>query len=418
MAFNPLDEKGIPLERQVRNWTEMNPQPYDKMAVHPYTRARVILMNGIEVESALFLHEMARNTTDMELKRALAMARRMEQQQEKVVNWLVPADESNLEVTLGYEQVAVDLTSCLARSEPDPMVKAALDFALLEDFDHLYRYANLYTLDYGLSAERIIGDLTEVMPGRPTIDEHRHPFDDLRSPIDKNTADILTKLHILTIVSGEQQTMNLYMTMGNRYPNPLGRGLYAEIAQIEEQHVTHYESLNDPTMTWFERLLLHDYNEAYLYYSCMDSEVDPRIKAIWEVHLQMEIAHIHSDLELMRRYEDRDGREMLPGEFPELTVFQSNKEYVRQVLSTQTHLVANGTEYVPVSELSKDHRYFEFQGMVNDSGAIVPSQQVIDRTVLQTGADYRLETEGEHPVQALRQQGKATRVAGAGASGR
>ena len=54
-----------------------------------------------------------------------------------------------METTLGYEQVAVDLTAWLARHEPDPMLKQALDFALLEGFDHLYRYANLYDLLYG-----------------------------------------------------------------------------------------------------------------------------------------------------------------------------------------------------------------------------------------------------------------------------
>ena len=50
--------------------------------------------------------------------------------------------------------MAVDLTAWLARNEPDPMVHQALDFALLEDFDHLYRYSDLYEL------------LTAVMPTR------------------------------------------------------------------------------------------------------------------------------------------------------------------------------------------------------------------------------------------------------------
>src|SRR3546814_1329226 len=48
MSFNPLAERGIPLERQFRNWSELNVQPYDTRAVHPYTRCRVIAMNGIE----------------------------------------------------------------------------------------------------------------------------------------------------------------------------------------------------------------------------------------------------------------------------------------------------------------------------------------------------------------------------------
>ena len=79
-----------------------------------------------------------------------------------------PGDQTPLEETIGYEQVAVDLTSWLARHEPDPMLKQALDFALLEDFDHLYRYANLYDLLDGDDAADLTGHLTEITPGRPT----------------------------------------------------------------------------------------------------------------------------------------------------------------------------------------------------------------------------------------------------------
>src|SRR3546814_16380284 len=73
----------------------------------------------------------------------LCLVRRVEQQQQKAVNWLIPGDESVIANTIGYEQVAVDLTSWLARHEPDPYLKKVYEFALLEDYDHLYRYANL-----------------------------------------------------------------------------------------------------------------------------------------------------------------------------------------------------------------------------------------------------------------------------------
>lgn len=84
-----------------------------------------------------------------------------------------------LEVTIGYEQVAVDLTAILARTEPDKYVKAALDLALLEDFDHLYRYANLIDLVQGKRAEEITGSFTEITVGRPTVAEHHHPKDEI-----------------------------------------------------------------------------------------------------------------------------------------------------------------------------------------------------------------------------------------------
>jgi hypothetical protein len=63
---------------------------------------------------------------------------------------------------------------------------------------------------------------------------------------------------------------------------------------IEEEHVTHYESLVDPGETWWEQLVNHEYNECYLYYSFMETEPDPKVKAIWELHLNMELEHLRA----------------------------------------------------------------------------------------------------------------------------
>jgi len=239
------------------------------------------------------------------------------------------------------------------------------------------------------------------MPGRPTISEHRNAIDNLRRPVDFQTADILTKLHILTIVSGEQQTMNFYMNVGNRAVNMIGRGLYQEIAQVEEEHVSHYESLADPTATWFEQLLLHEYNECYLYYSCLQTEVDERIKKIWQHHLECEITHLHNAAALLRRYDGIDADEILPNQFPELTIFQSNVDYVRDILKDQIDLNCEGFDYVDTSELMTD-RYHQHQETVN--AGIVPSQQVVQEHIENTGSDYRLELAGEHPVERFRKR--------------
>jgi hypothetical protein len=401
VAFNPLTEKGIPIDQQTQNWAQLNVQPYDKSSVDPYTRCRIILMNGIEVESAIFLHQFARHTDDLKLKQQLAMARRTEQQQQKAVNWLVPGNESNLEVTVGYEQVAVDLTAHLARTEPDPYVKQALDFALLEDFDHLYVYSNLLEMDQGMDPAKIVGNLTEIMPGRPTSLHHRHPYDSIRNHYDGKSADILTKLHVQTIVAGEQQTMNLYMTIGDRYVDELGRGAYLEIAQVEEQHVSHYESLADPNSTWLEMMALHDYNEAYMYYSCMESESDPRVRRLWEHHLMMEVEHLRLDGMLLKQYEGRELEQLFPSSFPSLTVFQSNKDYVRDVLASQVDLTAEGTDYVPMNQMRNSTRFRAYQEQVN-GGGFIPSQEVLEKHIKRFGQDYRLETEGQNPVAGFR----------------
>lgn len=403
MAFNPLQEKGIPLDRQLRNWSELNVQPVDKKASPAYTRCRIITMNGIEVEGALFSHQFARHTVDMDLKRQLAAVRRVEQQQQKAVNWLLPGDSSPLETTIGYEQVAVDLTAWLALNEPDQYMRQVLEFGLLEDFDHLYRYANLLDMLESKKAQELVQDLTEITPGRPTHLEHRHPFDDVRKPLDSRSCDPRSLLHALTITAAEQQTMNFYMTIGNLPTEPLARALYQEIAQIEEQHVTQYESLLDPTATWAQMLVLHEYNECYLYYSWLQTEEDPRIKRIWETHLAMEIEHLRLACEMMKSVDGKNPADMLPKEIPEPVTFKSNKDYVRKVLGSQIDLTADNADFVQAGSLPQDHRWHLYRQQVNGGdGSSNPSEVVINREREAAGDEYRLETNGEHPIGWLR----------------
>ena len=401
MAVNPLDQKGIAVPDQFRNWSELNPTPYDKHTVDPYTRTRVILMNGVEVESILFSHQFARHTDHPELKRALAEGRRADAQQQRAVNGLNPGEQTPLETTIGYEQVAVDLTAWLARHEPDPYLRQALDFALLEDFDHLYRYANLYELLHGGHADEITEHLTEITPGRPTFAEHRHPGDDVRRHFETHAVDPLSRLHVMTITAAEQQTMNFYMNHGADWIEPIARGLYAEISLVEEQHVTHYESLLDPLDSWIAQWVFHEYNEVYLYWSMLQQESDRRIKAMWELHCDMEIGQLQVACDFMRRLEGRDPADLLPPALPEVPVsFEPNKAYVRDVLATQVDLQADGLDFVPVGELPPDHRYFTYQKTVNARGN--PSEQVIDENRARSGRDYRDETEGDHPITDLR----------------
>ncbi|MEV5768482.1 hypothetical protein AB0L34_28475 [Micromonospora sp. NPDC052213] len=399
MTFNPLAERGIPLEQQIRNWRELNVEPIDPQAADPYTRCRVITMNGIEVEAIMFNRQLARHCTDPDVRRQLAYLRYVEAQQQRVVNWLLPPIPSALETTIAYEQVAVDLTAWVARMEPDPYLKQAYEFGVLEDFDHLYRYANLFEMIEHRKAEKVVDELTEVMPGRPTKAHHRHPHDNVRDPYDRNTVNPLSRLHALTVMAAEQQTMNFYMNVGPQYMEPIARQLYQEISLIEEEHVTHYESLVDPGETWWERLVNHEYNECYLYYSFMQQEPDPRVRAIWELHLNMELEHLRVAADLMRRFDGRDPEQVVAPELPKPLLFESNKEYVRHLLATQIDLTTLGAGYVRDA-----HERFERMQQQIHGGQQPPSEQVIDEHRNRLGDEYRIETEGPHPVPDLRQK--------------
>ena len=105
MALEILKERGVPLDKQVFTWREMAGPTYSKLNDDAFTRVRVILMNGIESEAIRFGHACAR--MNAQLQAPLARVRRIEQHQQTLVNWLNPADQSALETTIGFEQVAI-----------------------------------------------------------------------------------------------------------------------------------------------------------------------------------------------------------------------------------------------------------------------------------------------------------------------
>lgn len=357
MSFSLNDIKGCPLDRQRFTWRELVQDPISKLDADAFTRVRIILMNGLELEALRFQHSAAR--MNRHLQSALARVRRVEHHQATAINWLIGADHSPLETTIAYEQVAVEVTAAVAQREPDPYMAQTYRFGLLEDFDHLYRYSAMLDRLEGKDANNILQCYSDIFPGRPTKVEHRHPEDDLRTPFDAKTAHPLTKLHALTIMSAEQQTHNYYMNIGPLFTDPLARQLYAEIASIEEQHTTQYESIIDPDQTWMEQWLMHELMEVYNYYGCVQQESDPRIKALWERFLDYEMGQLAFVMDLFKQHERRDPQELLPDRLPEPIPFASQRDFVRETLQREVDLRANGTEYVPLeqdSEASQAYR--------------------------------------------------------------
>jgi rubrerythrin len=370
MGLDIMKERGTALDKQQFTWKELVQVPYSKLDDDAFTRVRVILMNGIEAEALRFKHMCARFNPALQVP--LAQIRRVEQHQQTMVNWLNPPDQSALETTIGFEQVAIELTAFLAQNEPDPYLKQVMDFGLLEDFDHMYRYAALMDRVEGRDANTLLQCYTDILPGRPTSVEHRAPEDDLRLNYDKNTASPVSKLNSVILVAAETQTHDYYMTVGPTFADPTARQLYAEIASIEEQHVTQYESLCDPQETWLEKWMTLELMEVYTYLSCAKQEANPRIKKIWERFVDYELGHLHVAMDLFRRYERRDPAEVLPQSLPEPIDFSSQRKYVRKTLLEQVNFRANGRRIVTLEEDSP--LSIAYRDQMNREGS--PSERV------------------------------------------
>lgn len=388
MSFNPLKEKGISLEKQIKSWDKLIERPYKRELVDSYTRCRQILLNGIEVECWNFMHNLLRITDDFEIKKLIADIRFIETKQQMVVNWLCPHNQSVLDTTLAYEQVAIDLTAWLSQNEPDSYVKETYDFGLLEDFDHLYRYSQFAYLIEGSNPNDILHYNTDVMFARPTQYHHNKNSLRIRNPYNKDSASIQTKANVLTLLSAEQQTHNFYSEHGFSYGADDLRKLYAEICDVEEEHVTMYETLIDSNETMLEKLLLREFMEVCCYHNCYKDEIDNRIKLIWEEFLGFEIEHLKLVANLYQKVENKDPESIIGDKIYDTCHFESQKNYVNQILVTEIDKRLNGkidNGYCSIVDLTPDWKSYPIQEALSKSGS--PSEKAIKSSICSINSD-------------------------------
>ena len=388
MSFNPLKEKGIPLEKQIKTYDDIVHRPYKREIVDCYTRTRQILMNGIEVESWGFKHHIVRTSDCMETKRLVSDIRRIEDMQQTTINWLCPHNQSVLDTTLGYEQVAIDLTSWLAQNEPDEYVRETYDFGLLEDFDHLYRYSQFAYLIEGTDSNDILHYNTDVMFARPTQYHHNPNRIRIRKSYDKSKVSFQTKANILTLMSAEQQTHNFYAEHGFMYGSDDLRRLYAEISDVEEEHVTMYETLIDPNETMYEKLLLHEFMEVCCYHNCYKDEIDSKIKLIWEEFLAMEIEHLKLAANLLKEKENKDPEEIIGDKVYDTCHFESQQEYVQNVIENEIDKRLDAKSdmgYSTIDELQEDWEGYDVQKVLLKSK--IPSETAVNLVIVSQNTD-------------------------------
>jgi len=182
----------------------------------------------------------------------------------------------------------------------------------------------------------------------------------------------------------------------------LARRLYQEIGMVEEDHVSMYGSLIDPGLTPLQCNLMHEYTEAYLYYSNMETESDPHIKKIWQMHFEEEISHLAQANQLLQQYEHTDYHSVVgDGVFPEPLSLHSNVDYVRKVLRGTVTNTGMREDYAKVETLPQSFDFFTYQRAVNKSTGKVASHQVIVEHQSRFGTDYRYET-SPNPIRVLR----------------
>ena len=151
---------------------------------------------------------------------------------------------------------------------------------------------------------------------------------------------------------------------------------------------------------------MHEYTEAYLYYSAYQEETDRNIKSIWAEFFEMECAHLKIATKLLEKYEGKTHVGVIgEGEFPELLKLGTNKQYVREVLERTILLTGDRQSYIVIMRLKDNADFFMYQDELIPDESLVPSHMVINKAIEKFGQDYRYEDKS-NPVKGLQNRKK------------
>ena len=374
------------MTRAPRFWRDF---PRPMTALDAPTRERLLLAALLERA-----HAACAAPAFPDQRRALAMPRRAALRRALVLGARLPPCPP-VEEAVRLEQLEADLTAALAQLPGAKRLRPALEFSLLEETDQLYRFSNLLDAEQERPAESVTGGRLEITPGRPCVAAHRHPLDSAFQPLDFDAAPQGAALALALMAPLQRQMASAYAARAAEAAHPLARGLFAEMALIEEQHAAQYESLWDPRRTPVESLLLRARALGYAYHSLRAMETDPDLRALWSAHLDETLADAASMAALLP-----EGAAQIGEPFPPPFLFGDTSAFVRALMPRQVTLTMLEDSLVPAGQLPGDSRYFAWQRAFCGDGRSLPSHQAVARYAARYGTDYRFERRPS-PIEAL-----------------
>ncbi|MBR1584880.1 MAG: hypothetical protein IJ662_05010 [Clostridia bacterium] len=291
--------------------------------------------------------------------------------------------------------LAVQLLAALAARLPDTPLRRAIDFTAPDSQDIVYRLA--HALPDPDRAQALLGGAMEIMPGRPLIACHRHPFDGIGAPMAAEEDPLLplAAMALTAVSTGFCQHL-----IAAPAPDEQTRGLYVECAMICEQHATLFASML-PLHSPGERLLLAEDTLAYLALSCAQAEENADLRALYYREAAHALAHGQKLRALLRAREENAPPR--PMRLPPL-ILAPCKGYVRDTLK-QIGVTARRDQFVPVGSLPRGADFFRYQKRICPRAESVPSHAAVQRFIDRHGVDCRFEI-APHPIQALRDRSK------------
>lgn len=381
--MNPYQVPVQRISRGLRDWQSLLPDPLP-LKSDPLRRARLLL-------AAAALEDAPPPPLYPEARRQAALIRRVERQQRLRFLSLLPHERPCEQILFSLFTLQT-LTASAALAEKNAALRAVMGFLLPENCDMLYRAANLLSLEYGVSADTLLQGQAELMPGRPCIAAHRHPYDDVLKPLERPSARSFSTLFLLQAASrsAARLTANALSVR-----SPRARALYAELSLILSGHATQYSSLMPGTEPGLA-LLLRAYAHCSLFSDLAEQEAEPALAGIFREARDAACAHLQKARSML----PSEAVPFLGEELPPPLALRPHKGTVRDALRGVGVTLRRG-EQLPVGTLPAGADFFRYQERINADIPHVPSHAVVAAHILKTGCDFRSEL-APHPVEMLR----------------
>jgi hemerythrin superfamily protein len=276
-VFDPLDHPGIPVDRHGRHWRELDVEPVDTRATDPSTLRRISIVAAVEANAEHFDRQFAHRVQDADACRSVSRLGDATAERRRHLAMLRVPSRSAADDAIDRERAAFDMAGWAARNEGERDRSSAYRQQAWQRLERLRRYAELADRAHLSWASQIADEVDGLRPPRETAPARSwRPSAPLTQP--------LSLLHDWLVHAAARW--------------PAG-------------------SRPEPREELWEALVVHESACCYLYYAFLAEEDDRRLRPIWELHLQMQLAQLGAASDLLRRFRGRDPQEVIGEGLPE-----------------------------------------------------------------------------------------------------
>ncbi|RZU53477.1 hypothetical protein EV385_5406 [Krasilnikovia cinnamomea] len=286
--FDPLEHPGIPVDHHGRHWHEFDVEPLDTRATDPFTLRRISVMAAVEANAEHFDRQFANRVQDADARRSVNRLGDATAARRRHIAAVRAPVRGAAEYAINRERAAFDTAGWAARNEREPDRSWAYRQRAWQHLERLRRSAESGDRAHLPWASQVADEVDGLWPPRTTAPPRSWTYS---APVTQP----LSLLHDWMVHAGDRRAA------GYR-PEARGGG--------------------------WEALVVHESASCYLYYAFMAEEDDPRLRPMWELHLQMQLAHLHAASDLLRRYSDRDSHEVIGEGLPEPVTLRTDRPLV------------------------------------------------------------------------------------------